>query len=136
MSTPIRPIVSTSCGPPESILVTRPSLQARAIAVTEAAVRRHAVADPLLDQLGVDRRTVSAPRPDRLAVHPHLEHAAGAGDERHLAQLLLEGRQHLLRQPRGARQEPAAGAVFDFDSRFHEAIVADTPSTVWRCSPS
>src|SRR3569623_45722 len=42
-----------------------------------------------------------------------LEDAAGAGDERHLAHLEREGRQHLLRHPGGAQQPVALRAIGD-----------------------
>ena len=49
----------------------------------------------------------------RLAGQPHLEDAADAGDQRHLAEVAGERGEQLLRGPRGAQQPAALGAVFD-----------------------
>src|SRR3990172_3418550 len=74
-----------------------------------------AVTQALLDLLRLREAALRLARPQRLAVQPHLEDAALAGDERDLAQLLDEGRQQLLRQPGGAQQPAALGAVLDLE---------------------
>ena len=69
------------------------------IAVPQISPGRDAVADELLDLLGfgVTPGLLLVPQP--LAVQPYFEYAAGAGNQRHLAKIVGEGREQLLRHP-------------------------------------
>src|SRR5687768_5222768 len=83
--------------------------------VAEGLPRRDPVADAPL-QLGQLREAfVRLAAPDPLAGREHLEDAALARHECHLAELLRERGEQLLREPSRARQEAAAGAVPDLD---------------------
>ena len=76
------------------------------------------VAHPLLQCLDVGEAAVALALPYDPAVAADLEHAAGAGDQRHLAQLLGEGGEQLLRHPGGAQQPVALAAVGDREARL------------------
>src|SRR5882724_790795 len=88
-----------------------------AVGVTEALAGRDGVADQLLELLDVGEAAAVVAGPEHGGADAHLEDAAGAGDERDLADLRLERRQQLLRHP-GRPQQPAAlRAVLDLDAR-------------------
>ncbi len=95
----------------------RTALAAGPIDVSEIAPRRHAIAHQPL-QL---RRFRKAPgvlaRPHEFVADAHLEDAAAARRERHAGEFRLEGGEQFLRQPRGAQQPAALGAVGDGDGR-------------------
>ena len=74
------------------------------------------VAHALLERLDVGEAAVAHAIPERLAVAGDVEHAAGAGDQRHLGQILGEGGEQLLRQPGGAQEPAALAAVGDGDA--------------------
>lgn len=93
----------------------------RVIGMAEAAVRRNAVANELLQFLHLRKSAFAGARPDRRAVDADFEYAAGAGLQRDFADFRLERREQFLRHPRRAQQPAALRAVFDLDARrFHE----------------
>ncbi len=94
----------------------------RPVDVPEVAVGVDAVAHQLLQLLDVREAAVALALPDQLAVEPDLEDAAGAGTERHVAELEAEGREHFLRHPGGAQQPVALGAVGDGEVRLVDHI--------------
>src|SRR4029453_11517073 len=90
---------------------------ALAVGVAEVPAGGDAVTDGLL-HLGRLGEALLLPVPDGLPVDPDDQHPARAGDQRDLAQLALERRQQLLRQPGRPRQPPALGAVLDLEPRL------------------
>src|SRR3569623_844688 len=112
--------------------------------VAEAAAGIDTGAHQLLDLLGVGKATVALAFPDQVASEVDLENAAGAGNERHLAHLEREGRQHLLGHPGSAQQPVALGAISDgeFGLVAHgPALLAQATAEVevaaqWRSSRS
>src|SRR3569623_1358516 len=59
----------------------------------QRVVRGDTVAQPLLELLELGKTPFGTTRPDRRAVHAHLEYAARTRHQRHLAQLLGERQQ-------------------------------------------
>src|SRR5262249_52176967 len=100
----------------------------------ERLVGRDGAAPPLLQLLDVGEPPLRLARPHRIAVDAYLEHAALARPQRHLADLLFEGGQQLLRHPGGAQQPAALRAVLDLDARSvrHYRRSASTPSAPCR----
>src|SRR5262245_55102615 len=84
-----------------------------AVDMPEIALGRHAVADALFQLCDLGESALIFARPYHVAADTHDEHAAGAGDERHAADLLLEGREQLLRHPGRAQQPSALAAILD-----------------------
>lgn len=82
----------------------------------QVTVRCHPVANTLLEFLRLGETAELTARPDQFAIEPHLEHAPGAGAQRHLREFLLEGGQQLLGKPGRAQQPSALGAVADLDA--------------------
>src|ERR1051325_2583098 len=83
--------------------------------MTEVALGGDAIAHALFQLGDVGEAAFVLARPHRLAADANDEHAAGAGNERDAAHLLLEGRKNLLGHPGGAQQPAALPAVFDGD---------------------
>src|SRR5690606_41779226 len=103
-----------------------------AVDVAEVASGRDAVAHPLLEHGDLREAAVPGARPDPLAIHMDLEHAAGAGDQRQPRQLVLERGQQLLSHPAGAQQPAAAGAVVDLDVVVQGGPPGGTGSSIAR----
>src|SRR5262249_30167381 len=103
----------------------------------ERLVGRDAVAHPLLQLLDVGEPPLRLARPHRIAVDAYLEDAAGARPQRHLADLLFEGGQQLLRHPGGAQQPSALSAVFDLHAGQvgHNDALATAPVIAQPLSP-
>src|SRR5688500_9752869 len=91
-----------------------PSL--RAIGVAERPLRRHAVADELLELLELGKASLGRPRPDHGVVELDLEDAFSARSQGDLGQLTLEGDEELLGHPGRAEEPAASGAVRDPDA--------------------
>jgi len=68
-------------------------------------------------------------REHRIAVDPHVEHAAAARHERHTADVGFERSEQLLRQPGGSSAKVADCAVLDRHDglRLHIASIIDAP---------
>src|SRR5687768_10229774 len=96
--------------------VNRASLFFPPVRMSQLSLRRDHVAQALLQLGELGMSPFALARPDGLPVHPHLEHAAGAGDERDLADLVLERGQQLLRRPARAQQPVTLGAELDLDA--------------------
>jgi hypothetical protein len=92
--------------------------EASTIHMAEIPARREPVADTLLQRFDIGEAAVAFAFPDDLAVDVDLKRAAGRGPERHLADLLAEGREKLLRHPRGTEQPMALRAIDDGDARL------------------
>src|SRR5574339_819836 len=92
-----------------------------AVTMSQRPLRRDAIAHGLLELLRLGEAPRARAREDQLAVEAHVEHAAAAGHERHLAELRLERRQQLLREPGRAQQPAALRAVLDLDARAASA---------------
>src|SRR5690349_15474304 len=88
-----------------------------AVRVPQLTLRRDDVAQALRQLRELGEAAFALARPVGPAIHAHLEHAAGAGDERDLADLILERGQQLLRRPAGPQQPAALGAELDLDAR-------------------
>src|SRR5262249_59623111 len=67
-------------------------------------------------------------RPPGLVAAAHLEDPAAAGDGGELADLGLEGREQLLRDPRRAQEPAALGAVADLDAIPHGSVASHVRS--------
>ena len=79
--------------------------------MTQAALGRHDIADALLELLDFRKAALGRSRPDQPAVEAHIEDATGSRNQGHFAELGLECREQLLRDPCGAQQPAALGAV-------------------------
>src|SRR5687767_14292061 len=86
--------------------------------MAEGLVRSHAIANALLELFRFGKALLRFPVPDHVFADANLECAAGlARHKRHLAELLLEGDEQLLREPSGAQEPPALRTIFDLDAR-------------------
>src|SRR5215472_2008752 len=94
------------------------------------------VADELLQRLDVGKAALALADPDEHALVLDPEDPAGAGLQRHLAQILGEGREQLLRHPGGAQQPLALPAIGDGDARLaglcHGSSYSTIPSALRR----
>src|SRR5690606_1394331 len=73
------------------------------------------VADHLLEDAAIGKAAVALALPDEFAVERDLEYAAGAGHERHRADLGAKGREQFLRHPGRSQHPVALGAIGDRD---------------------
>ena len=73
-----------------------------AVGMAKVAAGGDAVADEAFEFFDLGEARFGLARPDGLAGGTDFENAAGAGDERHAAELLLEGEEQLLGHPGGA----------------------------------
>ncbi len=91
--------------------------------MTEFPLGGDSVADELLELAKLGKTAVLTPIPDLLPVEPNREDPTGPGQERRLPELVLEGRQELLRSPAGAEQPATLSAVLDLEPRpsLHDA---------------
>ena len=94
-----------------------------AVVVAEVAVRIDLVANPLLEHLGLGKTAVGLALPDLHAVTGDVKHPAGARHQRHFAEVVAEGAEQFLRQPRGAQQPLALGAIGDDNFCFCDSHV-------------
>ena len=88
------------------------------IGMPQRKIGRHHIAHPLLEFLELRESTLDLARPDKRAIDRHVEHAAGAGDERHPTQLILERHEQFLRRPPGPHEPAALRAIGDGDDGF------------------
>ena len=79
--------------------------------MTQGALGRHDIADALLELLDFREAPFALSRPDQPVVEANVEDATGSRNQRHFAELGLECREQLLRDPRGAQQPAALRAV-------------------------
>lgn len=84
--------------------------------MAEIAARGDGVADGLLEFLDIGEAAGGGARPEHRLAGADFEDAAGAGDERKLADVAGECCEKLLGHPGGAEHPAALGAVFDFDA--------------------
>ncbi len=86
--------------------------------MAEVALRVDLIADSLLEHLGLGKAAIGLALPDLHIVAADVKYPAGAGHQRHLAEVVAESAEQFLRQPRGAQQPLALGAIRDDDFRF------------------
>jgi hypothetical protein len=84
----------------------------------EALLGGYPVAHELFELFDVRESALRRAGPDQLIIHAHLEDTTVAGSEGYFSQLLLEGREQLLRHPRPPQQPAALRAIGDEDARF------------------
>ncbi|CAH1657303.1 hypothetical protein CHELA20_53548 [Hyphomicrobiales bacterium] len=88
------------------------------IDMSEVTPRLELVADALFQRLHIRKAIVPLSLPDDNVIAVDLENAAGARDERDLADIGTESRQKLLRHPARPQQPLALGAIGDDDARL------------------
>src|SRR5690606_36476500 len=91
--------------------------QTLAVVMPQRALRIDAIAHALLQYLGLGKPAVQLALPALHAIAADVEGAAGSRHQRHLAQVLAECGQQLLRQPGRAQQPLALSAIGDDDFR-------------------
>src|SRR6056297_780899 len=88
----------------------------------ERPVRRHLIANQLLQLSDFREATVLFAGPDALVVYPYFENAASARVQAQFPDLAFECCQQLLRHPGGAQKPTATGAVVDINFVAHGRI--------------
>jgi hypothetical protein len=83
------------------------------VGVAEGTIGIDAIAEALLELLRLGKATFDGAGEERLTVDLDLEYASRTGPQRDLPENVGEGRQELLREPRGSEEETALGAVGD-----------------------
>ena len=86
--------------------------------MAEVAVRIDLIAHSLLQYLGLRETTVGLALPDLHTRTSDMKHPTGARHQRHFAQVVSEGAEQFLSQPRRAQQPLALSAISDDNFGF------------------
>src|SRR5512147_3097196 len=99
--------------------------------MSEAAIRRDAIADALLELLRLRKAAFNRARPYDFLAQANLVDPFSTRPQRDLRQLLLEGDEQLLRHPGRAQQPATARAIGDRHPR-RSALPSDSRVAVVR----